>query len=209
MKKTLMITLVTMLAFTLSACWNNNVKSNTIVNEELTVREEAILSTTSNHSFVFDFNIESEYKEVAVWIEKYEFGKLIEERMGYLTTEVMDNGYGSVIFTIIESNEIENQTLFNIGISSNGVTDSVTGSTTISDVVSTKDTDGRSGVLGNIREEIEVTNEQMVLASIGFAWDESSMVSFSSGFYKDDERRISELENYEVAYLLKSKFIKD
>ncbi|OIJ12614.1 hypothetical protein BKP35_10525 [Anaerobacillus arseniciselenatis] len=202
MKKLLNITIVAMLAFTLSACGSTNVKSNTIVDAELTDRENEILSTTSNQSFVFDFNIESEYKEVTVWVEKYEFGKLVDEKIGYLTTEVMNNG--SIIFTIIESNAIENQTLFNIGINSNGGT----GSVRTSDIVSTKGTEGRSIVWGNISEQMDVTNEQMVLASIGFSWDEGSMVSFSSEFYRDIERRISELENHEVVYLLRSKFTK-
>ncbi|OIJ20709.1 hypothetical protein BKP45_08690 [Anaerobacillus alkalidiazotrophicus] len=202
MKKLLIITIVTMLAFTLSACGNNNVKSNTIVDAELTDREKGILSTTSNQSFVFDFKIEREYKEVSVWIEKYEFGKLVDEKIGHLTTEVMNNG--SIILTIIDLDVIENQTLFNIGINSNGGT----GSVRTSDIVSTKGTAGRSIVWGNMSEEMDVTNEQMVLASIGYSWDEGSMVSFSSEFYRDIERRINELENHEVVYLLRSKFTK-
>lgn len=208
MKRLFIILIGAMLTFTLSACWNNDLKSNTIVNTELTVREKAILSTTSNQSFVFDFNIDDEYKEIAVWLEKYEFGKLIEERMGYVTTEVIDNGYGSIIFTSIEPNDIDNQTFFKIGINSNRGTDSVTGATTISDVVSTKGVDGRLSVQGNIIGEIDITNEQMVLASIGFSWDEDSIVSFSPDLYSDDERRSIGLENYEVAYLLKSTFLK-
>lgn len=209
MKRLLIILMGAMLALTLSGCWDNNVKENTIVNAELTTRENAILSTTSNESFVFDFNIESEYKRVAVWMEKYESGKLIEERMGHLTTDVMDNGYGSIIFTTIEPNDIDNQTLFKIGINSNGVTDIVTGTTTISDVVSTKGTDGRLSVQGSIIEEMELMDEEMVLASVGFSWDQGSVASFSPEFYRDDEHRISELGKYEVAYLLKSTFIKD
>ena len=201
MKKLLNITLVTMLAFILSAC-GNNVKLNTIVDAELTDRETGILSTTSNQSFVFDFNIEGEYKEVSVWIEKYEFGKLVDEPIAHLTSEILNNG--SIIFTIIESNAIENQTLFNIGVNSNGGT----GSIKTSDIVSIKGTEDRSIVWGNISGEMDVTNEQMVLASIGFSWDASSMVSFSSEFYRDNERRINELENHEVVYLLRSKFTK-
>lgn len=201
MKKLLNITIVTILAFTLSAC-GNNVKSNTIVGAELTDREKGILSTTSNQSFVFDFNIEGEYKKVSVWVEKYEFGKLVDEQIGPLTTEVMNNG--SIIFTIIETDTIENQTLFNIGIISNGIG----GSMSTSNIVSTKGTEGRSIVWGNISEEMDVTNEQMVLASIGYSWDEGSMVSFSSEFYREIEHRNIELENHEVVYLLRSKFTK-
>ncbi len=55
---------------------------------------------------------------------------------------------------------------------------------------------------------MDITNEQMILASIGFSWDKGSMVSFSSEFYRDTERLISELENHEIVYLLRSKFTK-
>lgn len=209
MKRLFIILIAAMLALTLSGCWDNNVKENTIVNAELTTRENAILSTTSNESFVFDFNIESEYKRVAVWMEKYESGKLIEERMGHLTTEVMDNGYGSIIFTTIEPNDIDNQTLFKIGINSNGVTDIVTATTTIPDIVSTKGTEDRFSVQENIIGEMDITDEEMILANIGFSWGQDSITSFSPEFYRDDEHRISELEKFEVAYILKSTFIKD
>lgn len=202
MRKTLFVVMVLMLALTLNACGNNNLKSNTIVNAELTDREIGILSTTSSQSFIFDFNIESEYKEVGVWIEKYEFGKLVEERIGYLTAEIENNG--SIILAVIEPSTSENQAFFKIGVNSNGVT----GSSTIADIVSTIGTENRSIIWGNFSEEMDVTNNQMILASIGFSWDEGSMVSFSADFYKDTEPRISELENHEVVYLLRSEFTK-
>lgn len=202
MRKTLFIVIVLMLAFTLSACANNNVKSNTIVNAELTDREIGILSTTSSQSFIFDFNIESEYKEVGVWIEKYEFGKLVEERIGYITAEIENNG--SIILAVVEPSTSENQAFFNIGINSNGVT----GASTIPDIISTKGTDDRSSVWGNFSEEMDITNGQMILASIVFAWNKNPMASFSTDFYKETEPRISELENHEVVYLLRSEFIK-
>src|SRR5690625_572499 len=170
MRKTLFITIVLMLALTLSACANNNVKSNTIVNAELTDREIGILATTSSQSFVFDFNVESEYKEVGVWIEKYEFGKLVEERIGYITAEIGNNG--SIILAVIEPNTNENQAFFKIGTNSNGVT----GSSTIADIVSTKGTENRSIIWGNFSEEMDITNDQLILASIGFSWDDGSMV---------------------------------
>lgn len=202
MRKALFVVMVLMLAFTLNACGNNNLKSNTIVNAELTDREKAILSTTSSQSFVFDFKNENEYKEASVWIEKYELGKLVDERVGYLTIGIENNG--SIILTVMEPDANENQTFFNIGINSNGNT----GSSTIPDIISTKGTDDRSSVWGNFSGEMEITNDAMILASIVFAWDKNSMVSFPTNFYNDAEPRISELENHEVVYLLRSEFTK-
>ncbi|MDE5414262.1 hypothetical protein [Alkalihalobacterium chitinilyticum] len=201
MKKLVNITIVTMLAFTLSAC-GNNVESNTIVNAELTDREKGILLITSDQSFVFDFNIDSEYTEASVWIEKYEFGKLVDEQTGPLISKITNNG--SIIFTITESEALDNQQLFNIGISSDGGAASLK----TFDTISIKGTDGMSSVWGSINEEMDIINENLVLASIRYSWGEGSMGSLSSEFYKDVEGQINEIENFEVVYLLRSKFTK-
>ncbi|MBO1914585.1 hypothetical protein J4G37_58405, partial [Microvirga sp. 3-52] len=78
-------------------------------------RERAIISTTSDKSFVFDFNIDSDYKEVSVWVEKYESGKLVNDAISSLITDV--EGKGSIIFTTSKPDEDGKQQTFNIGIS--------------------------------------------------------------------------------------------
>lgn len=203
MKKIFFIALLALLTFTLIACTNSKLASNTIVDAELTDREESILSTTSNQSFVFDFNVGSEYKEATMWVEKYEFGELVDERIGYFTVnEVLEDG--SIIFTTSQSNDAENQILFNMGINSSDGTSSSTASTTTTDIVSNKDSEWI--VWGSISEEMDVTNEEMILASIGYSWDEGSTASFSPEFFADVERRSNALENYQVVYLLMCKF---
>jgi hypothetical protein len=199
MKKLLFITIISVLALALSACGNSNLKANTIAEAKLTEREKGILSTTSNQSFVFDYNIESEYKKVTIWIEKYEFGKLVDEPIGGMTTEVKDKG--SIIFTAFKSNDTQNQTLFNVGLHSNGDT----GSYNTSDIISSNGTDGMFISWGNISEVIEITNGEVVLASICYSRG-STMASRTSEFYRDVEGRIHEIKDYDVVYLLKSKF---
>lgn len=202
MKKVLYIIMLAWLTIALSACGEDNVKSNIIVNAELTDREKGILSITSNQSFVFDFTIDSDYKEVSVWIEKYEFGKLIDKHIGYISTEVMDSG--SIIFTTFKSNTAPNQIFFNWGVASNGST----GSFKSSDILMNKETDNMSAIWGTGSDEVDITNEEMVLGSICFVHGKEVMSSLSSDFYKDVEGRISEIENYDVVYLLRSKFTK-
>jgi hypothetical protein len=70
--------------------------------------------TTSDQSFVFDFNIDSEYKEVAVWIGKYESGELVDDELSHISTQV--EGNGSIIFASSKTNDIEQQQSYNIGI---------------------------------------------------------------------------------------------
>lgn len=198
MKKLIFIMLVSLWTISLTAC--SGVESNTIVEAELTDRENEILSTTSKLSFVFDFNIDNEYKEVSLWIEKYEFGELVDERGG-IGTEVMEEG--SIIFTTNEPINNQNETLFTIGVISN----EGTASGRTSDLVPVQGTEGRFTIVGNINEEMDITDEEIVLASIGFSWEES-ISSFSPDLYTNAEHRSTMLENYEVAYLLVTKFTK-
>lgn len=194
MKKIIYLAMVTLV---LSGCV---MATNTIVLTELTDRENAILSTTSNQSFVFDFTIDSEYKQVSLWIEKYEYGELVDEGRN-MTTEVMEQG--SIIFTTLQSESIENQTIFTIGVNDNEGT--VSGRS--SDLVSDKGSDDRFVVAGSISEEINITSEEIVLASIAYSREEG-VSSFSPDFYTNVERRHRKLEEYEVTYLLVSKFSK-
>lgn len=196
------IIIVVMLVSVLSACGNNNLKSNTIADAELTDREKEILLTTSDQSFVFDFQVDSDFKETSVWIEKYELGKLVNEQIGYISTEVTDNG--SIIFTADKSNTTQNETFFNISINSKGNT----GSTASSELVSDKGTEGLAIVWGSNNEDMDVTEGELALGSICYSFEGNGMSSLSSDFYKDAEGHINEIENYDVVYLLKSQFTK-
>jgi len=192
--------ILALLVFVLSACVNNNAKSNTISAVELTERESAILSTTSDKSFVFDFNIDSAYKEVSVWIEKYELGKLVDDKISSISTPVEENG--SIIFATSKADGSRKQHTFNIGISGNGSLGSISNFETNSD-----DLDAMASVWGNLQEENNSIEGELVLASICYSSD-GSMSSLTSDFYKDVDGHMSELEDYDVVYLLKAEFNK-
>ena len=192
--------IVALLVFVLSACVNNNAKSNTISAVELTERENAILSTTSDNSFVFDFNIDSEYKEVSVWIEKYELGKLVDDEISSLTTQVEENG--SIIFATSKADGSRKQHTFNIGISGNDSMSSISNIETNLD-----DLDAMSSVWDNLQEENNSIEGEVVLASICYSSD-GSMSSLTTDFYKDVDGHMNELEDYDVVYLLKAEFNK-
>src|SRR5699024_3188990 len=103
MKRSFVTLVLVLLVFALVACNDSNSKSNTISAVELTDRENMILSTTSDQSFVFDFKIGSEYKEISVWIEKYEVGELVDDRLSHITTEVEESG--SIMFAKTETGD--------------------------------------------------------------------------------------------------------
>lgn len=89
--KRLVVILIMLFVFSLSACdhSDNDAKSNIISASDLNERENAIISITSDQSFVFDYEIDAEYKEVALWIEKYKSGKLTDDKLGYMTTQLV------------------------------------------------------------------------------------------------------------------------
>ncbi|RLL48449.1 hypothetical protein D8M04_04090 [Oceanobacillus piezotolerans] len=196
MKKISAILTLSLLIFAFGAC--SNFKPNTVSVAELTERENAIFSTTSEKSFVFDFKIDREYEEVSVWIEKYELGELVDDKLVHLTTEVEQNG--SIIFTVPRTNNLK-QNNFNIGVSSSGGTSSISGfdsdSTGLAEM---------SSVWGSFQEMITIEGGEVVLADICYS-NENVMSTLSMSFYEDVESNMSELEEYNVAYLLKAEFI--
>jgi hypothetical protein len=193
-----LFTLVALLIFVLSACVNNNAKSNTVSAVELTERENAIISTTSDKSFVFDFNSDSDYKELSVWVEKYESGKLVNDAISSLITDV--EGNGSIIFATSKPDENGKQQTFNIGISGNGSIVSVSNLETNS-----ADLNAMSSVWDNLQGKNNSIEGELVLANIGYSSD-GSMSSLTTDFFTDVEGHMDELENYEVSYLLKAEF---
>lgn len=195
-----LLTLVALLVFVLGACANHNAKTNTISAVELTEREHAILTTTSAKSFVFDFNIDSDYKEVSVWVEKYESGKLVNDAISSLITEV--EGNGSIIFAISNPDDSGSKQTFNIGISDNEGIGSVSNYETTSD-----DLDAMASVWNNIEGKNNSIDGELLLANIGYSIG-GSMSSLSTDFYEDFEAHLNELEKYDVAYLLKAEFKK-
>ncbi|PAL10661.1 hypothetical protein [Peribacillus simplex] len=115
MKKIYLSIILSLLSFSLVACKADDPKSeNSLSVPELTAREKAILENSSEHSFLIDFNVDDTYKEMSVWVEKYEFGKLVEPEMGRMTTGIEKNG--TIIFTTSKMDDEQNLSMFNITI---------------------------------------------------------------------------------------------
>lgn len=192
--------LVALLVVVLSTCTTTNIKSNTISASELTETESAILSTTSDKSFVFDFYIDSDYKEVSVWVEKYESGKLVEDVISSITSVVEENG--SIIFTTSKSDDSGQNQTFNIGISDNDSISSISNFETTSD-----DLNSMSSVWSNLQGKNNSIEGELVLANLCYSSNEI-MSSLTTEFYEDVEAYMNKLEQYDVVYLLKAEFNK-
>ena len=174
---------------------------NTISVATLTEREHAILTSNTDRAFVYDFNTDKEYKEVTVWIERYESGNLAEDKIAEYTTEV--EGEGSIIFTTSNTNSSSKQMPFIITISNNKSVSSIYASDTNS-----RNLDNMSSVWGNFPGDNISIADEVVLGSLCFSND-GKMDSLSAEFYQDVNGNINEIEKYDVVYLLKANFNKN
>lgn len=200
MKRIYLMIVLTLLVV-LAACTNIASQSNSIAVAKLTDREASILSTMTEQSFVFDFNVDGEYEEVSVWVEKYEFGQLVKDSIGELTTMVEESG--SIIFTIPKTAGESSEKVFNIGVGDEGGSSSMTSV----DKEAANLTE-MSSVWGDFSERKTVNEKETVLAGIAYSSSDSGMSSISTDFYDDMEGNMDELEEYDVAYVLKVKFEK-
>lgn len=186
--------------------------TNTIVNSELTERERAILHTLSDESLVFDFNVDSDYTEARVWIEKYEYGELAEYNVGDISMEISETGY--IVFGSSDFYDTQNEILFYIGLSSNLTSASGTIPDTVSsDESDTSEIDDDEVSTGIIWEntassdEIDLSDGEIILGSLIYANMDDGISSLTRDFYADVEGNIEQIEEYEGVYLFKAEFI--
>ena len=173
MKKIILSIIISLLSFSLVACKADDPKpENTLSVPELSAREKAILENTSEHSFLIDFNVDDTYKKMSVWVEKYEFGKLVEPEMGRMTTAIKDNG--TIIFTTSKTVDGQNLSMFNISIQNDDGTDTATYPETIDE----KD----SSVWGSPSKFNINNTKKLALASICYSSGDEGMHSLSNGF---------------------------
>lgn len=198
-KKVILSIMISLLSFSLVACKNADPKSeNSLSVSKLTEREKSILTNTSEHSFLIDFDVDDTYKKMSVWVEKYEAGKLVEDEMGLMTTGIKDNG--TIIFTTSKTPEKQNLSMFNISIQSD---DGVSTATYLEKI------EEKDSIVTDSIETINMLNKnKLVLASICYSSGHGSMHSLSTDFYNDMDSHINELKDYDVVYLLRSEFTK-
>lgn len=190
------------LLFILAACTDKGSHSNTITVADLSDREDVILSTITDQAFVFDFNVDSEYEEVTVRMEKYEFGQLVEQSRNELTAMVEETG--STVFSASKTSDESNEKIFYIGVG--GKRGSVSNMKADKEIVDVKN---MSSVWGNFSESKTFEEgKEIVLASIGYSSSESGVSSFNNDFYDNMEAHMDELEEFDIALVLKAEFTK-
>lgn len=188
----------------ISACSNSSAvtRSNTIASTDLTDRESWLLFNLSDQSFVYDFAVDNEFNEIEMYVEKYIFGEKQEGNITHIKTDISSEG--SIVFTTSKKSEETNEKLFTVGINSDGGKASVTNS----EVLAESESDTMATLWQNViaNNDREITNEEIVLASILHSSGDM-MSSLREEFYEDIEGNIDLINDYDVVYLLKVRFI--
>jgi len=183
------------LLFSLSGCDEKTEKADSAISEaKLSERETELLRTVTDQYFVYDYNVDSTYKKVSVWVEKYQSGKKVGEKISHMTAEIKEAG--TLTYATAKTTGDLKETTFITGINGSVGVSSVTKS----------DLEHASSVLGGNPGRINPGDGELVLASLCYKKDGSDMRSLSSDFYRDAEKNIDELQNYETVYLFKSEF---
>lgn len=193
----ILITLTSLLIF--SACEES--KSNTVKSASLKDREVAILSTLSDHAFVFDYKIDQGYKALDLWVEKYEFGEIVDESLSELSTSVSEEE-GMILFAKDKEIDQEGEQKYYLGASEDGGS-----SSTFFKVEDLKDLEEASTISGQLIENQSIEPDQEItLATIAYADHEFGVSSVPDYFYENPDEHEDVLENYALVYVFKAQF---
>lgn len=179
---------------------------NTISRAELTDRERLLMGNSRGTSFVFDFNADESYGELAMWMERYDFGVLAEDRVLNMSSTLRsdEDGTASVSGTIVfsmtpiagEDGEQSGMSTMRVAVS-NGH-----GNSAISiPPIETPETAMLSG--SNLDAETPVGGI-IELAQIGYSTASGGQMEFSVTAGDDEES----MKQNDITYKLKCEFIK-
>lgn len=194
MKKRMILPMLTLISL-MSACSNN-----TIAEAELTSREDYILMTTADQSFVYDFNLGNESKEAEIWVERYEFGELVEPSVSKMWTDV--EGEGFILFSLSDTHVNSNEKRIEMGIFG----ESGGGSGTSIDEIIAQEVDGGMTTWQSVvTDAVNISEGDITLGSLSISTSDS-MKTLSPEFFEDIEGNSQEIQDYDVVYIFKANF---
>lgn len=196
MKKTWGILILMIMVIGLVACNSESTGENKVMSAEPTEEENAILATTADDSFVFDYETDGAYEAITAQVEKYEKGELIDDKLSEVSLE-KDGNKGRIIISTGKNVNGINHPVFHVGISSGGST----GSMAFMD----EENDNEWNISGSFQEdEIAIDGEEMTLAGIVYDnSDDDAQMTFRSNFYNDPD----EMKKYDTVYIFKVRFV--
>ncbi len=188
--------MVAMITFCfLIACTDN--EQNSIEPSQLTNREQLIINALSDNVSVFDYQLTEDYQEIELWVDRYENGELVEERMNVLSSHI-ENREGSILFSMSELAYTPTGAMAMIDEGSSGsVTFELTGEGEREDYLISQNTFPQ-----------ETWNEQAVFAVLAYVDQEGAVSGINQSFFTEPDQHIGVLQGYQEAYVFRGKLIK-
>lgn len=194
MKKRYLI--IALFVFMLVGCSEQKVNENTIEPIFLNYEEDQLLGAAiGNLSFLYDYRLE-QGKFLTVWLERYEYGQLME-RTGGVTEEIYsENEKGQLLVYLLDKPEWENFYVRTAIISESGHirSDSV--------IPAPDERFGFGGGGSIIAEQVKVS-ENMVLGQYLFTDGEQFGVG-SSDLYNEPEQFIEKRKEVPILYVVRA-----
>ena len=218
MRKFLLIIITTIILLSLSSCStaknatkpNSNAKNINVINinanliseTKITDREKMFLSVGNNEYFIFDFNVDSKYKWVDVWVDRYELGRKTKS-ISKLSTGLSSGKESMIIATVSEFDKM-NQT-WTLVVNNGGATST----SKLTQEFKASENSSFSKMWGtNTSKTIPVSSKEITLANICYQDQRksNSMSSLTDKFFNSPDQNTKEIEKYDFVYLLKCKF---
>ena len=194
------LALCTFFLFLLSACGNSEPEeNNTIAAAELSEREKTLLhATAGNILFVYNLSLESQ-GVFDVWVEKYEYGELIEEKIGSVEAAVSKKG--QILVALIEVPQSK-QTIVRVAIINDTGYESNEGMIALPDI-------GAFGYGTLISNEGTTLNKDMAIGQLIYSGESNFFKTSQESLGNNPVAIIKELKDHSEVYLIRSSFKKE
>ncbi|WP_053584206.1 hypothetical protein [Lysinibacillus contaminans] len=183
----------------LVACQNEDItktKGNTIMNAQLTKREENLLKAAAGEIiFTYDVTVDERGGQLDVWLEKYEYGQLSDDSKGGVGTEIFEDR--QILVSVRKVPESRNAI----------VRTSVIGESYIGtgeNLIELPDS-GASGH-SSLLPAVTTLTEDMAIGQIIYAEDTLSFQTSWGDLNNNPAALVSELKDYPVVYLVRCSF---
>lgn len=194
------LALCTFLLLLLSACGSREAEeTNTIAAADLSEREKTLLHATAGHIlFIYNLSLESE-GVLDVWVEKYEYGELLEERIGLVEAAVSKKG--QILVALIEVPQSK-QMIIRVSIINEAGYESNGGIIKLPDI-------GAFGYGTLISDEGTSLKEDMAIGQLIYAGESNFFKTSQENLGNDPAAIIKELKDRPEVYLVRSSFEKE
>ncbi|MBU5483687.1 hypothetical protein KQI86_05045 [Clostridium sp. MSJ-11] len=182
----------------------SNKNNGVITKSRLTSEEEKLVESLADRYFIFDVEFgKEEYQWVELWVDEYEKGVKKERVLGFGSSLDNEKEKNSRIIVSINDNVADNNKneLWSFAlVNNNGIAKA---KSTI-----TKKESAMASTWDSV-ENLEIKEgDTLSLATMLYSKD-GSFRSLSKDFFKEPEKYTKELAEYDYAYIIKCKFLKE